>query len=58
MGVTNLDPMTLMTSLPKTATDLRRGTTVMVTGGSVAVNGKEIQKISHNIHNTQVGATI
>ena len=56
IGVTDLDPMALESSLPKTATDLHSGRTIIVSGESVAMNGKVVEKINQNIYDIKVGA--
>ena len=58
IGVTDLDPMTLESSLPKTATDLRSGRTVIVSGENVAMNGKVVEKINFDTYDTKVGAFV
>ena len=59
IGVTDLDPMTLTSeSLPRSATDLDTGRTVMVSGWTLALNGKEIEMISRNTHDIKVGVTV
>ena len=54
IGVTDLDPVTLASSLPRTATDLGDGRTVIVSGWTVALNGKQIDMINHNMHDIKV----
>ena len=58
IGVTDLDPMDLESSLPKTATDLRSGRTIIVSGENVAMNGKVVEKINFNTYDTKVGAFV
>ena len=56
IGVTDLDPINLVSCLPNTATDLHSGRTTIVSGNAVAMNGKAVGKVNQNMHDTQVGA--
>ena len=54
IGITDLDPVTLRSSLPRTATDLHTGLTVMVSGQKIVANGRQVDTIKRNVYDLQV----